>query len=322
MHIPDGYLSPATCAVFYGVMAPVWYLVSKKMEKAFALKGLPLMALGAAFTFVIQMFNFPIPGGSSGHIAGGAVLGIVLGPWAAVIAMSLTMALQALLFGDGGLLAFGANCFNMALVMPVAGYFIFRVFTAGKPGRIRGFLGAAVAAYIAVNLAALAAGLELGIQPLIAHTADGRALYAPYPLHIAVPAMVLPHLVFFGVVESLATALVVSYVLKMGLGLAIEAKGKASYRPLWVFVAALIALVPLGLIAAGTPWGEWGKDELGQLLGYVPSGIERLEGAWKGILPDYGQGSGGGKFVYVLSALIGSALVVAAVYVWSRLWKK
>ena len=126
MHIPDGYLSPGTCAVFYGVMAPVWYLASKKMEKAFALKGLPLMALGAAFTFVIQMFNFPIPGGSSGHIAGGAILGIVLGPWAAIIAMSLTLGLQALLFGDGGLLAFGANCFNMALVMPVAGYFIFR----------------------------------------------------------------------------------------------------------------------------------------------------------------------------------------------------
>ncbi|OGP14356.1 MAG: hypothetical protein A2052_09765 [Deltaproteobacteria bacterium GWA2_54_12] len=320
MHIPDGYLSPGTCAVFYGVMAPVWYLASKKMEKAFALKGLPLMALGAAFTFVIQMFNFPIPGGSSGHMVGGAVLGIVLGPWAGIIAMSLTLALQALLFGDGGLLSFGANCFNMALLMPVAAYFIFRVFTAGEPGRVRGFLGAAAAAYVAVNLAALAAGIELGIQPLIAHTMDGRALYAPYPLHIALPAMVLPHLVFFGVVEALATALVVSYVLKMGLS--VEAGQKTSYRPLLVFIAALIVLVPLGLIATGTPWGEWGKEELGQLLGFVPSGIERFEGAWKGILPDYGQSEGATALLYVVSALIGSALVVAAVYVWSRLWKK
>lgn len=319
MHIPDGYLSPVTCAVFYGVMAPMWYLASKKMEKAFALKGLPLMALGGAFTFVIQMFNFPIPGGSSGHIAGGAVLGIVLGPWAAIIAMSLTLALQALLFGDGGLLSFGANCFNMALVMPVAAYFVFRVFTAGEPGRFRGFFGAAAAAYIAVNLAALAAGLELGIQPLIAHTSEGHALYAPYPLHIALPAMVLPHLVFFGVVEALATALVVSYVLKMGI--TVEA-GRSAYKSLWVIIAVLIALVPLGLIAAGTPWGEWGKDELGRLLGYVPSGIERFEGAWKGILPDYGQSEGNRALLYVVSALIGSAFVVAAVYVWSRLWKK
>ena len=320
MHIPDGYLSPGTCAVFYGVMAPAWYLASKKMEKAFALKGLPLMALGAAFTFVIQMFNFPIPGGSSGHIAGGAILGIVLGPWAAVIAMSLTLGLQALLFGDGGLLAFGANCFNMALVMPVAGYFIFRVLTAGEPGAYRRFFAAAGAAYVAANLAALAAGLELGVQPLIAQTMDGRALYAPYPLHIAVPAMVLPHIAFFGVLEALATALVVSYVLKMGLS--VEAVRKASYRPLWVFVAALIVLVPLGLLATGTPWGEWGKEELGSLLGYVPSGIERFEGAWKGILPDYGQSEGGNALSYVVSALIGSALVVAAVYVWSRLWKR
>lgn len=320
MHIPDGYLSPATCAVFYGVMAPAWYLASKKMEKAFALKGLPLMALGAAFTFVIQMFNFPIPGGSSGHIAGGAVLGIVLGPWAAIIAMSLTLGLQALLFGDGGLLSFGANCFNMALVMPVAAYFVFRVFTAGEPGTYRRFFGAAVAAYVAVNLAALAAGLELGIQPLIAHTNDGHALYSPYPLHIAVPAMVLAHLVFFGVVEALATALVVSYVLKMGI--TVEAGRKTPYWPLWVFIAALIVLVPLGLIAAGTPWGEWGKEELGSLLGYVPSGIERFEGAWKGVLPDYGQSEGATALLYVISALIGSALVVAAIYVWSRLWKK
>jgi cobalt/nickel transport system permease protein len=321
MHIPDGYLSPATCAVFYGVMAPVWYLASRKMEKAFVLKGLPLMALGAAFTFVIQMFNFPIPGGSSGHMAGGALLGIVLGPWAAIIAMSLTLALQALVFGDGGLLSFGANCFNMALVMPVSGYFIFRVIAAGEPGTGRRFFGAAAAAYVAVNLAALAAGVELGVQPLIAHSADGMALYAPYPLHIAVPAMALPHLVFFGAVESIATALVDSYVLKMGF--AVEAGRKASYRPLWVFLAALVILTPLGLIAAATPWGEWGKEELGLLLGYVPSGMERFEGAWKGLLPDYGQGFEGARvLLYVISALVGSALVVGIVYLWSRLWKR
>jgi cobalt/nickel transport system permease protein len=302
-------------------MAPVWYLASKKTERALGLKGLPLMALGAAFTFVIQMFNFPVPGGTSGHMAGGAVLGIVLGPWAAIMAMSLTLGLQALLFGDGGILAFGANCFNMALVMPVSAYVVFKVVASGEAGAFRRFFGAALAAYAAVNLAALATGIELGLQPLIAHTGEGRALYAPYPLDVAIPAMALPHLLFFGVVEAIATAMVVSYVLKMGL--TIEAGRKASLKPLWVFVAVLIALVPLGLMAAGTPWGEWGKEELGQLLGYVPSGVERFEGAWKGVLPDYGQEGEGRKVLfYVLSALGGSVLLVAAVYVWSRLWKK
>ena len=319
MHIPDGYLSPATCAVFYGVMAPIWYLASKKASITLGLKGLPVLSLGAAFTFVIQMFNFPIPGGSSGHIAGGAFLGMVLGPWAAVVAMSLTLGLQALLFGDGGLLSFGANCFNMAVVMPVAGFFIFRLFTIGSPGRGRRFLAAAASAYAAVNLGAAAAGLELGVQPLIARSIDGQALYAPYPLHIALPAMALPHLLFFGVVEAFGTALAISYAAKMGL---VEAGQKASIKPLLVVLAVLIALVPLGLIASGTPWGEWGKDELGHLLGYVPSGIERFEGAWKGVLPDYGQGTGESAARYVLSALIGSALVVGVVYLWSRLWKR
>lgn len=321
MHIPDGYLSPATCAVFYCAMVPVWYLASKKTEKALGFKGLPLMALGAAFAFVIQMFNFPVPGGSSGHIVGGAVLGIALGPWAAVMAMSLTLALQALLFGDGGILAFGANCFNMAFLMPVAAYLVYRVLTAGAPGGARKFFGAAVAAYAGVNLAALATGVELGLQPLIASDAGGRALYAPYPLHIAVPAMALPHLLFFGLVEAVATALLIGYLGRAGIEVGGGRKG--SLRPLWAAVIVLAVLVPLGLLASGTPWGEWGKEELGELLGYVPSGVEKFEGAWKGALPDYGQEAEGGRAVlYVLSALGGSAVLVALVYAWSRLWKR
>lgn len=320
MHIPDGYLSPGTCALFYGVMIPVWYLASKKTEKALKLKELPLVALGAAFTFVIQMFNFPIPGGSTGHMVGGAVLGIVLGPWAGVVAMSLTLALQAFIFGDGGLLALGANCFNMALVMSFSGYFVYRVLTAGQPGAGRRFFAAAISAYVAVNLAALAAGVELGIQPLIASSSDGRPLYAPYPMEIAVPAMALPHLVFFGPVEALGTALVVSSVLKMELG--VEAERKRPYRPLLAVLLVLAALTPLGLLATGTPWGEWGQDEIRALVGYVPSGMERFEGAWKGLLPDYGQASGNRALLYVVSALIGSAIIVGVVFVWSRLWKR
>lgn len=319
MHIPDGYLSPATCAVFYGAMAPVWYLAAKKAEKALRLKGLPLVALGAAFTFVIQMFNFPIPGGSTGHMAGGAVLAIVLGPWAAVVAMSLTLALQAFLFGDGGLLALGANCFNMALLMSFSGYFFYRALAFGRPGAGRRFVAAAVAAYAAVNIAALAAGIELGVQPVIA-SSGARPLYAPYPLEVAVPAMVVPHLLFFGPVEAIGTALVVSYALRMELG--VETEKRASYEPLLALIVILILLTPVGLIATGTPWGEWGIEEIRGLLGYVPQGMERFEGAWRGILPDYGQDGASRPLFYMISALFGSAIVVAAVYIWSRLWKR
>lgn len=319
MHIPDGYLSPATCAVFYCVMSPVWYIASKKASSSLGVRGLPLMALSASFTFVIQMFNFPVPGGSSGHMAGGALLGIVLGPWAAVMVMSLTLGMQALVFGDGGVLSFAANCFNMAFVMPFAGYFVFRVIASGAPGAFRMFAAAAVAAYVAVNLAAVAAGVELGVQPLIARSADGQALYAPYPLDVALGAMALSHLLFFGVVEALGTALAVSYAARMGL---FDEARENSLRPLFIFIAVLAILVPLGLLATGTPWGEWGKEELFDLLGYLPSGIERFEGAWQGVFPDYGQVSGKSPFFYVLAALSGSALVVGAVYLWSRLWKR
>lgn len=320
MHIPDGYLSPATCALFYGAMVPAWYLASKKTEKALKVKGLALVALGAAFTFVIQMFNFPIPGGSSGHMVGGAVLGIVLGPWAAFMAMSLTLALQAFLFGDGGLLSLGANCFNMALLMSFSSYFVYQAIAFGSPGATRRFLAAAFAAYVAVNLAALATGVELGLQPLIASSA-GRPLYAPYPLDIAVPAMVLPHLLFFGPIEAVGTAFVVSYAQRMELGVAAQKSG--SYGPLIAVIFVLVALAPLGLIASGTPWGEWGQEEIRSVLGYLPSGMEKLNGAWRGILPDYGQtGEGSRPLLYIASALAGSAVVVAVVYIWSRLWKR
>lgn len=324
MHIPDGYLSPATCGVFYAAMAPVWYFASKRAEKALKLREMPIFALGAAFVFVIMMFNIPLPGGSSGHMVGGAVVAIALGPWAGIIAMSLALAIQAFLFGDGGLLTLAANCFNMAVVMSLSGYVIYRALAFGEPGSKRRFFAAAIAAYVAVNLAALAAAVELGIQPALATGPDGRPLYAPYPLSIAVPAMMLPHLVFFGPIEAIGTALVVNYVHGMERGL-LHAGRKGSLKPLWIAMAVLAVLTPVGLIASGTPWGEWGKDELINLIGYVPAGKEKYGEIWKGFVPDYSLPRMSGlpePFVYMLSALLGSALLVAAVYAWGRLWRR
>lgn len=324
MHIPDGYLSPKTCVAFFAGMIPVWYIASKRVEATVGAYGLPMLALGAAFTFVIMMFNIPVPGGTSGHMVGAVVVAIALGPWAGVAAVTLTVALQAFLFGDGGLTALGANAFNMAFVMCFAGYYVYRVISAGSPGRTREFAATAVAAYLAVNLAALAVAFELGIQPLIAHANDGRPLYAPYPLSITIPAMMIPHLLFFGPVEGLGTALAISYMRKTGMSGKRAHEGRG-LKPLWVVVVMLIILTPLGLIAGGAPWGEWTAKEFSKLIGYVPAGMDALSGRWSGLVPGYGASASGGMkpvLYYMFSAAIGSAAVVFAIYLWGRVWRR
>ncbi len=324
MHIPDGYLSPRTCAFFYALMLPAWYVSSRKVEKELKLKELPMLALGASFAFVVMMLNIPIPGGSSGHMVGAVAVSIVLGTWAGVIALTIALTLQAFIFADGGITTLGANSFNMALIMSFSGYYIYGALAGRNPGRLRRGFASALAAYIALNLAALFVAIELGIQPSIAHGPDGRPLYAPYPLSIAIPAMMLPHLLFFGPVEALGTALIISYIYKTDEGLI---KRREGLRPLWVVLIFLIVATPLGLIAAGTPWGEWGSSGIRELIGYVPAGMEVLGKVWKGALPGYtftlyGAGRAASALFYILSAAIGSGLIVLIVYLWGRLWPK
>lgn len=322
MHIPDGYLSPRTCVAFYAAIVPVWFIASRRVEAALKAKELPLLALGASFTFVIMMFNIPVPGGTSTHMVGSTVVAAVLGPWASVVALSMTLALQAFLFGDGGITTLGANCFNMAFLMSFSGYYIRKAVSAGTPSAVRSLAASALAAYAAVNIAALAVAIELGVQPLIARSVDGAPLYAPYPLGVTLPAMMIPHLVFSGPIEALGTALVLSYVLKTG-GALHEERGGLGH--LWALLAILIALAPLGLLFSGTPWGEWGKDELSDLIGFVPEGMRRTP-EWKGLFPGYSApwasgGLRGGAF-YVISALGASALIVFLVYLWGRIWRR
>ncbi len=319
MHIPDGYLSPKTCLVFYAGMIPVWFAASRKVEKTVKVKELPLLAIGGAFAFVVMMFNIPIPGGSSGHMVGSAIVAIVLGPWAGVVALSLAIALQALLFADGGITTLGANCFNMAFISSFSGYYVYRILSAVLSER-RPF-AAAIAAYAAINLSALAASVELGIQPLIAHGTDGRPLYAPYPLAVTIPAMVVPHLLFFGPVEALGTALIVRYVAKAGF----VPEGRKALRPLWAFLAAFVLLTPIGLLASGTSWGEWSKAEISRLVGYVPAGMGRING-WAGVMPRYTLPWASNGFesatLYVISAAFGSLGVVVIIFLWGRLWRR
>jgi len=215
MHIPDGYLGPATSGVFYAVMAPLWVAASRIVKKTLKAKQVPLLAIGAAFSFVIMMFNVPIPGGSTGHAVGGVLVAILLGPWAAMIAITVALVIQALLFGDGGITAIGANCFNMAVVIPFVGYWTYRLIGGGSAkDSKRRVVAAFIAGYVGINVAAFLAGVEFGLQPHLCHTASGQALYCPYGLRIAVAAMAGEHLLVFGWIEAIVTALVIKYLQK------------------------------------------------------------------------------------------------------------
>ena len=215
MHIPDGYLGPATCGVFYAVMLPIWTVASKIVKRTLKVRQVPMLAIGAAVSFVIMMFNVPIPGGTTGHAVGGVLVAILLGPWAACIAITVALVIQALLFGDGGITAIGANCFNMAFILPFVGYYVYRLISVGSQiGSKRRVIAAGIGAYLGINVAALCAGIEFGLQPLLHHTANGQSLYCPYGLNVAIPAMLGEHMLVFGWIEVIVTALVVKYLQK------------------------------------------------------------------------------------------------------------
>jgi cobalt/nickel transport system permease protein len=322
VHIPDGYLSPATCGAMYAVSAPFWYLAVNRVRKILSHRTVPLLSLFAAFSFVLMMFNIPVLSGTSAHAIGGTLLAIVLGPWAAVLGVSVALGIQALIFGDGGLMAFGANSFNMAIVLPLVGYFIYRAISGNAAvTSTRRVLGAVVGSYIGIAAAAFFAGLELGIQPALFHAADGTPLYAPYGLSVALPAMLVSHLAIAGPVEAAITGLVVVFLQRTHPSF-IRAETPAKEGKLYVLWGALglLALVtPIGLLASGTAWGEWGVDELkGMGLGFIPAGIEKFTGWWPAPMPDYGLPRMGAVIGYVLSAFAGIILIVFLLWMLGR----
>jgi cobalt/nickel transport system permease protein len=228
MHIPDGYLGPYTYIAMWIIMIPIWYYAGRKLSSELRSRQVPMLALSAAFSFVIMMFNVPIPGGSTGHAVGAAIIGIVLGPWAGVIAISVALVLQALMFGDGGITAIAANCFNMAVVMPFVAYYVYRIISSGTEiTSSRRVIASAVAGYVSLTLAAAFTGFEFGIQPLLHHTAEGVPLYMPYSLNVAVPAMVLEHVLGFGFIEALITALIFAHIQRTDPSLLYEEKSAA-----------------------------------------------------------------------------------------------
>src|SRR5947207_13942377 len=122
MHIPDSAISPATSIVAAAAMVPAWWMAGAKARATLETRQAPLLAAGSAFCFTVMLFNIPAPGGTTVHPIGAVLLAILLGPWAAVLGITVALAIQAFFFADGGILTLGVNCFTMALAMPFTGY--------------------------------------------------------------------------------------------------------------------------------------------------------------------------------------------------------
>src|SRR5262249_45722414 len=196
---------------------PFWVMAGRRVRKVVKNRYVPFLALGAAYCFLVMMFNVPIPDGTTAHAVGGVLVAVLLGPWAAVIAVSTALLIQALFFGDGGVLAFGANAFNMAVVLPFVGYAVYLVLArrSSLTAPRRAF-AAGVGAYVGINAAALCAAVEFGVQPELFYKASAGGakipLYAPFHLSETIPAMLLAHLLVAGVVELVLTAGVITYL--------------------------------------------------------------------------------------------------------------
>lgn len=339
MHIPDGYLSPSTCAVMYGGALPFWWVALRRVKVAARARLAPLISIFAALAFVIMMFNVPIPGGTTAHAVGMGIATIVIGPWASMLSISIALVMQALFFGDGGLTTLGANCFNMAIVGSLVAYLVYRLL-AGRASisSSRRVVSAALAGYIAINAAALCASIELGVQPLLFKTAAGAPLYAPYPLSIAVPAMMIGHLTFAGLAELVITGGAVAYLQRANPSLLAQTAPGArveggelperaaretarTVRLLWTAIALLLVLTPLGILAAGAAWGEWSardfsnpamRAQIAAVSSRVapparaPQGLACLSSIWTAPFPNYSPSFVHSRALgYLLSAMFG-----------------
>jgi cobalt/nickel transport system permease protein len=340
MHIPDGYLSPATCAALYAASTPFWYTALSRLKRSLSTRLIPQISVFAAFSFVIMMFNLPLPGGTTGHAVGVGIAAIVLGPWAAMLSISVALLIQALFFGDGGVTALGANCFNIAIVGSLVAWASYRLAAGGAaPGSRRRVIAAGFAGYLAVNAAALLTAIELGIQPMFFRDASGAPLYAPYPLSVAIPAMMAGHLTIAGMAEALASGGLVAWLQRGHPGLLTPAPKAAGWRPLRALLAGLailMLLAPVGILAVGTAWGEWSTADFSDpaarqliaaasgnraLPAAVPRGLARLAGLWTSPFPDYAP-----PFLrstalgYWLSAVFGAGVILLGALAAGRLF--
>ncbi len=209
MHIPDGFLSPQTYLPAYAAAAGLWAYAARRVRRELDADTLPFLAACTALSFVLMMVALPLPGGTTAHAAGVGLLAVCFGGWMTFLAVSLVLAMQALLFGDGGVTALPLNALAMGFVGGFAARGAWNLL-----GRLHPATALFLAGWLSLALPALLVAVALGVQPLIARDAGGAPLFFPFDLAITLPAVVLPHLLL-GVAEGVLTVLGHRYLTRL-----------------------------------------------------------------------------------------------------------
>jgi len=266
LHIPDGFLSIMVSIICWVITIITLGFAISKTNKALGEKQVPLMGVMASFIFAAQMINFPVAGGTSGHLLGGAMAAIVLGPWAGMLVMTAVVAVQGLLFQDGGLLVMGANILNMGLVTAAIGYGLYR--SAAGQSKVVKLSVAGVAAWLSVMAGALFTALQLWLS----RTSQ---------LGIVIPAMLGVH-ALIGLGEALITVAALSFILQARPDLLGEGSESAKGGRGWILAGGLIALavVLISPLASGDPDG---LERVAINMGFIDAGLD----ASYQIIPDY-----------------------------------
>lgn len=269
MHIPDGFLSVPVSLVGWALAIGLIAIALGQTKKALGERQVPLMGILAAFIFAAQMINFPVAGGTSGHLIGGMLAAILLGPWGAVLVMTSVVALQALLFQDGGLLVLGFNIFNMGIVSAFVGYGVYSLLSkVTGHSRAGNLFNTAVGAWMSVEAAAVAVTLQLVVS-------------GTSPLSVAFPAMVGVHaLIGFG--EALITVGALAFIQQARPDLVGRPNQMAKRGAGWIAVGLIIALVIVGFSPLADPNPD-GLERVAEDQGF----IDTAQGPSYEILPDY-----------------------------------
>jgi cobalt/nickel transport system permease protein len=266
MHIPDGFLSIVISLICWAITIAILAVAISQTNKSLGEKQVPLMGVMAAFIFAAQMLNFPVAGGTSGHLLGGALAAITLGPWAGMLAMTAVIAVQGLLFQDGGLLVMGANILNMGLLTVAVGYGLYRS-VAGKSRNTK-LVVAGIAAWLSVMTGALATSLQLWLSGT-AH------------LNIVVPAMLITH-TLIGLGEALITVAALAFIFRTRPDLLGEDSASVEGGRGWVIAGVLITLIVVLLspLASASPDG---LERVAEDMGFIGAS----QSAPYQVIPDY-----------------------------------
>jgi cobalt/nickel transport system permease protein len=292
MHIPDGFLSLTVSIVCWIITIMTLGIAISKTNKSLGERQIPLMGVMAAFIFAAQMINFPVAGGTSGHLLGGALAAILLGPWAAMIVMTAVIAVQALLFQDGGLLVMGANILNMGLLTVTVGYGLYRsVSNRSNPVKLA---AAGIAAWLAVMTAALITSFELWLS-------------GTSQLQVVIPAMLGVH-TLIGLGEAFITVSALTFILKTRPDLLGRESESVKAGRAWVIPGMLIALgvVLLSPLASMNPDG---LNRVAMDLGFINT-TQFHFGPLAGYKVPFFESLSLGK---ILAGLIGVAVVAAII---------